>query len=139
MLSITEQTCRMGTYCSGNTAWPNGPVRPWHNMQQQQQQNDRYMEWVSIKPVYNNGIIQEDPAQPVFSLLTKAGFQLEQVRRNVAPAAIEYFYFHPGLHIQVHEVNEMPLHPPRFFIFYPGGSTAYAEGLDQLRLCFAAG
>ncbi|WP_343702275.1 hypothetical protein [Chitinophaga sp.] len=97
------------------------------------------MEWVSIKPTYNDGIIQQDPAQPVFSLLTKAGFQLEQVRRNVAPEAIEYFYFHPGLHIQVHEVNEAPHHPPRFFIFYPGGSTAYAEGLDQLRLCFAAG
>ncbi|RPE09067.1 hypothetical protein EGT74_18845 [Chitinophaga lutea] len=83
--------------------------------------------------------MQHNPGQAVFSLLTKAGFQLEQVRRNVSPAVTEYFYFHPGLHIQVHEVSESPHHPSRFFIFYPGGSTAYAEGHDQLRLCFAAG
>lgn len=97
------------------------------------------MEWVSIKPTYKNGKTQQDAVQIVFSLLTRSGFQLEQLRRNVFPATIEYFYFHPGLHIQVHEVSESPHQPSRFFIFYPGGSTAYAEGYDQLRLCLVAG
>lgn len=97
------------------------------------------MEWVSIKPSYQNGRMQETTEQAVFAWLTKAGFQLEQLRRSVSPQATEYFYFHPGLHIQVHEVNESLQHLSRFFIFYPGGSTAFAEGFDQLRQCFAAG
>lgn len=97
------------------------------------------MEWMSIKPTYQNGYMRETAEQAVFSLLTRAGFQLEQLRRNVSPALTEYFYFHPGLHIQVHEVSESSQSLSRFFIFYPGGSTAYAEGYDQLRRCFAAG
>lgn len=97
------------------------------------------MEWVSIKPNYQNGRMQHSSEQAVFSLLTKAGFQLEHIRRAVFPPAIEYFYFHPGLHIQVHEVQGSDTEASQYFIFYPGGSTAFAKGFDQLQQRFAAG
>lgn len=99
----------------------------------------KLMEWVSIKPCYQDGKMQHSSEQAVFSLLTKAGFQLEHMRRAVSPAVIEYFYFHPALHIQVHEVQGPDTEASQFFIFYPGGSTAFANGFDQLQQRFAAG
>jgi hypothetical protein len=99
----------------------------------------KYMEWVSIKPCYQDGKMQHTEEQAVFSLLTKAGFQLEHMRRAVFPPAIEYFYFHPSLYIQVHEVQGSDTEASQFFIFYPGGSTAFAKGFDQLQQRFAAG
>jgi len=99
----------------------------------------KYMEWVSIKPCYQNGKMQHSSEQAIFSLLTKAGFQLEHMRRAVFPPAIEYFYFHPSLHIQVHEVQGSNTEASQFFIFYPGGSTAFAEGTEQLQQRLAAG
>jgi hypothetical protein len=99
----------------------------------------KYMEWVSIKPCYQDGKMQHSSEQAVFSLFTKAGFQLEHMRRAVFPPAIEYFYFHPALHIQVHEVQGPNTEASQFFIFYPGGSTVFAEGVEQLQQRLAAG
>lgn len=97
------------------------------------------MEWVNIKPSYHNGRMLPSTGQTVFSLLTRAGFQLEQQKRNVSPATVEYFYFHPSLYIQVHEVQEPGDGPSRFFIFYPGGATAFASDIGQLQRCITAG
>ncbi len=97
------------------------------------------MEWVSIKPSYLDGKMQPTAAQTVFTLLTKAGFQLEHMRNGASAAVTECFYFHPGLHIQVHQVEERESGFSRFFIFYPGGSTALASGMEELQQYFAAG
>lgn len=91
------------------------------------------MEWVSIKPLYEDGRTVLSATQYIFSVLTKAGFQLEQCRRNVAPDTEEYFYFHPGLRIQVHEVRDNEQGMLQFFIFYANGSTAYAADLPGLQ------
>lgn len=96
------------------------------------------MEWVSIKPSYKDGTMQATTEQAIFSLLTRAGFQLEQMRRGISGTTLEYFYFHPGLHIQVHAIQAPELHPLQFFIFYPGGGTAYATSEQQLQQCIAA-
>jgi hypothetical protein len=97
------------------------------------------MEWVNITPAYKNGQMQPSPAQTVFSWLTRAGFQLEQQRRSISPAVTENFYFHPSLYIQVHEVQEADNGPSSFFIFYPGGATAFASDIGQLQRCISAG
>src|SRR5690349_15635126 len=99
----------------------------------------KIMEWVNIKPSYNNGRMQPSAEQTVFSWLARAGFQLEQQKRNVSPATVEYFYFHPSLYIQVHEVQEPDNGPSSFFIFYPGGATAFAADIGQLQRCITAG
>lgn len=90
------------------------------------------MEWVSIKPSYVQGGVDPSPGLEIFTVLAKAGFHLEVMRRNVDPAVTEYFYFHPTLHIQVHEVQEPEGYTSQFFIFYPDGSTAFAKGAVQL-------
>jgi hypothetical protein len=97
------------------------------------------MEWVNIKPMYHKGRMKPSSAQNVYSWLTKAGFQLEQQKRNVSPATVEYFYFHPSLYIHVHEVQEPDNGLSRFFIFYPGGATAFAPDIRQLQRCIPAG
>jgi len=91
------------------------------------------MEWVSLKPSYQDGQTNLSFTQHIFSLLTKAGFQLEQCGRGISPATEEYFYFHPGLRIQVHAVKWPEQLVTRFFVFYPDGSTAYAESPEQLQ------
>jgi hypothetical protein len=90
------------------------------------------MEWVSIKPLYKDGTTALSATQHIFSMLTRAGFQLEQQRRNIAPDTEEYFYFHPGQRIQVHEVRDNKQGALQFFIFYADGSTAYAADLPGL-------
>jgi hypothetical protein len=91
------------------------------------------MEWVSIKPSYTNGTAAATQELEVFSQLAKAGFHLEMMRRNVNPAVVEYFYFHPLLHIQVHEVQEPEGETSQFFIFYPDGRTAFITEAAQLQ------
>jgi hypothetical protein len=44
-----------------------------------------------------------------------------------------------ALHIQVHEVQGPNTEASQFFIFYPGGSTVFAEGVEQLQQRLAAG
>ncbi|MCK7553898.1 hypothetical protein MKQ70_02290 [Chitinophaga sedimenti] len=90
------------------------------------------MEWVSIKPAYNRDQTAPDPEVTIFARLAQAGFHLEMMRRNVAPVSIEYFYFHPVLHIQVHEVQEPEGGTSRFFIFYADGRTDFLKDTAQL-------
>ncbi len=84
------------------------------------------MEWVPIRPTYQRGHLQNAQEQTVFSWLSRAGFQLEQLRRSVEPSVTEYFYFHPSRYIHVHMVEDKETGQVRFFIFYPGGRTMVA-------------
>lgn len=89
------------------------------------------MEWISLNPSAVEGNTSSSSTLYIFSLMTKAGFQLETMRRGISPAVEEYFYFHPGLNIQVHEVKA-PDQESQFFVFYPNGSTAFADGPEGL-------
>lgn len=96
------------------------------------------MEWVRIRPNHpGNG--QHSRGQTVFSWLSRAGFQLEQLRRSVDPPVTEYFYFHPSRYIHIHMVEDPETGQTRFFIFYPGGQTIVAPGIPELKAAIAAG
>lgn len=97
------------------------------------------MEWVNIKPTYTQGNKTTTPEQTVFSWLSRAGFQLELLRRSVDPPVTEYFYFHPSKYIQVHMVEDPETGNASFFIFYPGGQTIVAPGFRELQAAIAAG
>lgn len=97
------------------------------------------MEWVPIRPTYKQGNTQASAEQTVFSWLSRAGFQLEQLRRSVEPPVTEYFYFHPSRYIQIHMVEDPETGQARFFIFYPGGQTIVAPGIPALKAAIAAG
>ena len=98
------------------------------------------MEWVPIKPTYRPpGHLPSSAEQTVFSWLSRAGFQLEMLRRNVDPPVTEYFYFHPSKYIQIHMVEDPETGLARFFIFYPGGRTLVASGIPELKATIAAG
>ncbi|RAJ02451.1 hypothetical protein LX64_03469 [Chitinophaga skermanii] len=92
------------------------------------------MEWVSIKPVYKDGRLKPSREQLVYSRLTKAGFYLEQMHRDNTLDTVESFYFHPSRYIQVHEVCAAGQGIANFYLFLPGGSTAYASGVNELEV-----
>ena len=99
----------------------------------------KVMEWVPLKPIYKQGNASPSAEQTVFSWLSRAGFQLEQLRRSVEPPVNEYFYFHPSRYIQIHMVEDPETGLARFFIFYPGGQTLVAPGIPELQATIAAG
>ena len=47
--------------------------------------------------------------------------------------------FATGHLANLHEVQEADNGPSRFFIFYPGGATAFASDIGQLQRCITAG
>lgn len=89
------------------------------------------MEWVAIKTGHESQTTPT-PEMEMFAGLAQAGFHLEMMRRNVNPATVEYFYFHPTLHIQVHEVQEPEGGSSQFFIFYSDGRTVFVKQAAQL-------
>ncbi|ATL49447.1 hypothetical protein COR50_20965 [Chitinophaga caeni] len=90
------------------------------------------MEWMHIKPDYENGKMIPSKDQAIFSRMMKAGFQLELIQKNPRYDCMEYFYFHPSRYIQVHEVRATGQGLVNFYLFLPGGSTTCAFDLDGL-------